>query len=119
MRIQRSIAHVSLTFTFLAAVSLRGQAAEYAYSTYALGESAFSAGVTPPPGTYVTTEIGFINAKLAGNTSFGGVTVNVGATADFFSTALNLVRARSEGVGRQSWAVRNCSCRLGGLRRQH
>jgi hypothetical protein len=32
-------------------------AAEYGFSTYGLGSSAFSAGVTPPPGTYVTEAV--------------------------------------------------------------
>jgi len=33
---------------------LSASATEYAFSTYGLGAAAFGAGVTPPPGTYVT-----------------------------------------------------------------
>ena len=76
MRIQRLIARVLLTVGLLTTTSIRGEAAEYAYSTYALGESAFRAGVTPPPGTCVTTVIGTVSAELAGTTSLGGITVN-------------------------------------------
>src|SRR5262245_10460053 len=47
-----------LTVSLLMATSGFGQAAEYGFSTYALGESAFSAGLTPPPGTYVTAVTG-------------------------------------------------------------
>jgi hypothetical protein len=65
---------------------------EYALTTYALGESAFSAGMTPPPGTYVTTVTGYFSGELGGGTaSFGGVTVNAGAKADIFSTAVNIL----------------------------
>jgi hypothetical protein len=91
MRIQCFIARAFLTFTFLAAASLRGQAAEYAYSTYGLGESAFSAGVTPPPGTYITAVTGYFSGEIAGTVSFGGVTLNAGVKADAFSTGLNLL----------------------------
>ena len=64
---------------------------QYAYTTYALGESAFSAGLTPPPGIYVSTVIGTYDGKLAGTADFGGVTINAGAKADIFTTALNLL----------------------------
>jgi hypothetical protein len=39
-------------------------AVEYAFSTYALGESAFSAGVTPPAGTYVTAVVGNYSGEI-------------------------------------------------------
>jgi hypothetical protein len=80
-----------LTVSLLTAASLRAQAVEYAFTTYALGESAFSAGVTPPPGTYVTAVTGYFSGELAGTASFGGVTINAGAKADIFSTAVNLL----------------------------
>jgi hypothetical protein len=80
-----------LTVSLLTVASHRGQAVEYAFPTYALGESAFSAGVTPPPGIYLTTAIGVFDSKLAGTASFGGVTVNAGAKLDVFSPALNFL----------------------------
>ena len=80
-----------LTVLLLTAASLRAQAVQYAYTTYALGESAFSAGLTPPPGIYVSTVIGTYDGKLAGTADFGGVTINAGAKADIFTTALNLL----------------------------
>jgi hypothetical protein len=80
-----------LAGSLLTATSLRAQAVEYAFSTYPLGESAFSAGLTPPPGVYISTAIGVLNAKLAGTASFGGVVLNAGAKADVVSTDLNLL----------------------------
>jgi hypothetical protein len=80
-----------LAVSLLTAASLRAQAVEYAFTSYALGESAFSAGVTPPPGTYVSAVVGTFSAELAGTASFGGVTINAGTKADIFSTAVNLL----------------------------
>src|SRR5215831_12404413 len=81
MNMQRSIACGFLTVALITAGSFRAQAVEYAFTTYALGESAFSAGLTPPPGIYVTTVIGTYDGKLAGTADFGGVTINAGAKA--------------------------------------
>jgi hypothetical protein len=67
------------------------QAAEYGFSTYGLGESAFSAGVTPPPGTYVTAVTGFYSGKITGAVSFGGVTLNAGVKVDAFSSGVDLL----------------------------
>jgi hypothetical protein len=69
----------------------RAQAVEYAISTYALGESAFSAGVTPPPGTYVTAVTGFYSGEIGTNVSFGGATLNAGAKVDAMSSGLNVL----------------------------
>jgi hypothetical protein len=80
-----------LTVSLLTVASLRAQAVEYALTTYSLGQSAFSAGVTPPPGVYVSTVIGTFDGVLAGTASFGGVTVNAGAKLDVFSPALNFL----------------------------
>ena len=52
------------------------RAAEYAFSTYALGESAFAAGVTPPPGTYVTSATGLYSAEIGTAVEFGRVVIN-------------------------------------------
>jgi len=49
MRIHQSFSPSVLAFSFIIAASMHAQASEYAFSTYALGESAFSAGVTPHP----------------------------------------------------------------------
>ncbi len=62
-------------------------AGEYGFSSYGLGSSAFSAGVTPPPGTYVTFVSGFYQAKIGGEIPFGGVTLNAGAKLEFFQSA--------------------------------
>ena len=80
-----------LTVSLLTVASHRGQAVEYAFPTYALGESAFSAGVTPPPGIYISTVIGTFNGELAGTATFGGVTVNAGAKVDAFMPALSFL----------------------------
>jgi len=49
MCIHRLVVRSFLTVSLLTAASLRAQAVEYAFATYGLGESAFSAGVTPHP----------------------------------------------------------------------
>ena len=49
----------------LLASAVESTAAEYAFSTYGLGSAAFAAGVTPPPGTYVTEAISFYSAISA------------------------------------------------------
>lgn len=71
---------------------------EYGLSTYGLGSSAFSAGVTPPPGTYLTFVSGFYQAKIGGQLPFGGVTLNVGSKLDFFQAALNGLYVRDQTV---------------------
>jgi hypothetical protein len=64
-------------------------AAEYGFSSYALGGNAFGAGATPPPGIYVTTVTGFYSGKVGVDVDFNNVTVSAGAKVDFFTTALN------------------------------
>ena len=59
MRIHQSLWGYALTSCCLLVASTHADAAENASSTYALSESAFSAGVTPPPGTYVTVVTGY------------------------------------------------------------
>jgi hypothetical protein len=82
-----------LALSLLAAASIPARAVEYAFTTYALGESAFSAGVTAPPGTYVTAVVGFYTGEVGTTVSFGGVTLNAGAKGDAFSGGLNLLYA--------------------------
>jgi hypothetical protein len=91
MRIHQFLYGYALTIGCLLAASTRADAVEYAFSTYALGESAFSAGVTPPPGIYVSTVIGTYNGQLSGTASFGGVTINAGTKADAYSTAMSFL----------------------------
>jgi hypothetical protein len=67
------------------------RAAEYAFSTYALGESAFAAGVTPPAGTYVTAVTGFYSGEIGTSVDFGRVVINAGAQVDFFTSGLNIL----------------------------
>jgi hypothetical protein len=67
------------------------EAAEAGFGTYGLGTNAFGAGVTPPAGTYVTAVAGFYQADIGGQVPFHGVTLNAGATVDFFTSALNVL----------------------------
>jgi hypothetical protein len=67
-------------------------AAESAFSAYGLGTSAFEAGVTPPPGTYVSAGVAHIGGDISGALTFGGITLNVGMEIrDFFSPSANLL----------------------------
>jgi hypothetical protein len=66
----------------------KGEAAEAAFGSYAVGGNAFSAGVTPPPGTYVSTVVGFYHADISGALPFHGIILNAGAKIDFFTSAL-------------------------------
>jgi hypothetical protein len=63
----------------LIASGMQSDATEYAFSTYGLGGAAFGAGVTPPPGTYVTEATSFYSANIGATVSFGGITLNPGA----------------------------------------
>jgi hypothetical protein len=91
MLIHRLSFRCLLTASLVAATSIPARAVEYAFSLYGLGEGAFSAGVTPPPGTYVTAVAGFYSGEIGTTVSFGGVTLNAGAKADAFSSGLNLL----------------------------
>jgi hypothetical protein len=91
MRIHQSLCAYALTSCCILAASTRADAAEYAFATYGLGESAFSAGVTPPPGTYVSVVTGYFSGDIKGAVSFGSLTLNAGFRGDILSTALNLL----------------------------
>jgi hypothetical protein len=71
--------------------STEARATEYAFSTYALGQSAFAAGVTPPPGTYVTSATGFYSADIGSPVEFGRVVINPNAKVEFFTSGLNVL----------------------------
>ncbi len=90
----------------------RARADEYGFSTYALGGSAFGAGQTPPPGTYVTYISGFYEGKIDTSVTFGNVTVNAGAKVDFFQMALNGLYIPNQMVlGGRAWVFRHYTCR--------
>lgn len=61
------------------------RAAEYTFSTYGLGGTAFGAGVTPPAGTYVSTGASFYRGDISGNINIGGVVFNAGAKAELLA----------------------------------
>lgn len=70
------------------AVADRARAAEAGFTTYGLGSAAFGAGVTPPPGTYVSFVSGFYEGEIKGAVTRGGVTLDLGMKAEFFSQAV-------------------------------
>src|SRR6185295_12174332 len=73
------------------AAATSANATEYGFSTYGLGGNAFGAGVTPPPGTYVTEATAFYNASIGATVNFGGVILNPGAKVEAFSAATNIL----------------------------
>jgi hypothetical protein len=67
------------------------QAAEYGFTTYPLGSAAFGAGITPPPGTYVTDSISYFTGSIGGNIDIGGIVFNGGAKVEFFSEGVSIL----------------------------
>lgn len=65
------------------------QADEFAFSAYGLGGAAFGAGLTPPPGTYVSFVAGYYAGAIRGPVTVGGLVFDAGAKASFFQAALN------------------------------
>jgi hypothetical protein len=90
MRIHRSFS-LLLGLSLLAAAIGDARAVQYALGTYGLGSEAFDAGVTPPPGTYVTTAYSYYSATIGTAVDFEGVRLNAGARAQIFESALNLL----------------------------
>jgi hypothetical protein len=76
----------------------QASAAEYAITTYPLGSLAFGAGITPPPGIYVTNADAFFTGSIGGNVNFGGHVFNSGAKIDFFSEELDILYVPSTKV---------------------
>jgi hypothetical protein len=76
---------------FLLAGGVGAKADEYAFSSYGLGGSSFGAGITPPPGTYVTDLSAFYEGKIGTSVEFGGVTLNAGAKVQYFTEGFNLL----------------------------
>jgi hypothetical protein len=62
---------------------------EFGFSSYGLGGAAFGAGVTPPPGTYITFVSGYYEGRINAPVTLGNVTLQTGAKVDFFQEALN------------------------------
>jgi hypothetical protein len=66
-------------------------AAEYAFTTYPLGSYAFDAGVTPPPGIYVTDSLSYLAVSIGGNIQLGGLVFDAGAKAQFFVEEVSIL----------------------------
>lgn len=64
---------------------------EFAFSSYGLGGAAFGAGVTPPQGTYVTFVSAYYDGEITGPVTIGGIVLDVGMGAKFFSQAANIL----------------------------
>ena len=81
---------IALTFGALSLLHVpQARGDQYGLSSYGLGGSAFGAGQTPPPGTYVTYLSGFYEGKIDTAVTFDNVTVNAGAKVEFFEMAVN------------------------------
>lgn len=65
------------------------RADEFGFSSYGLGGSAFGAGASPPPGTYITSISSFYDAKVNSTVTLGNVTLAAGAHVEFFLAAVN------------------------------
>ena len=66
---------IALTFGALSLLHVpQARADQYALSSYGLGGSAFGAGQTPPPGTYVTYFSSFFDGKIDTTVDFDNVT---------------------------------------------
>lgn len=85
----RMSSHVIAAGALMWAAALPSHAAETGFSTYGLGGASFGAGVTPPPGTYVTTAVGYYAGNIEGSVTVGNVLVDVALKASFLSVALN------------------------------
>ena len=86
----KKIASIASAVALCFAVS-EGNAAEDAFTSYPLGVLAFGAGITPPPGIYVTDAISFFSGNVGGNFDFGGRTFNSGVKADIFLDSTNIL----------------------------
>ncbi len=68
MQMRRTV----LIAVFLLTSALHAQADEFGFSSYGLGGAAFGAGVTPPPGTYVTFVSGYYEGEINSPVTLGG-----------------------------------------------
>ena len=90
MRTARYLLVAAVAGCFSLQTNLEAKAAEYALSSYVLGQNAFGAGITPPAGTYVSVVPYIYSANIGGGgVDFGGVTLRAGAHIDFLVSAIN------------------------------
>jgi hypothetical protein len=75
----------------LSSVVSQASAAEYAFTTYPLGTLGFGAGITPPPGFYVTEAVSFYEGSIGGNFNFGERIFNAGVKANIFLDDVNFL----------------------------
>lgn len=89
MRLKQSSVVCLMAASLLAAGSPKAGAAEYTFSTYGLGGTAFGAGVTPPPGNYVSAATTFYRGRISGNINFGGIVFDAGARVELLAGAVS------------------------------
>lgn len=65
------------------------RADEFGFSSYGLGAAAFGAGVTPPPGTYLSYVNAYYQGTIGGPVTLGGVLIDAGLKVDYYSSAVN------------------------------
>jgi hypothetical protein len=90
-RKQRCLSRILFVGCACLIIPSSASAVEYALGTYGLGSSAFGAGVTPPPGTYLTEVFSWYDARVGTAITFGDDTLNAGARAQIFLEATNLL----------------------------
>jgi hypothetical protein len=91
MRARQFLSRAFVAGCIFVVAGAEARATEYAFSTYGLGQNAFGAGVTPPPGTYVTAVTGVYSGEIGSSVDFGHVVINAGAKVDFFTSGLNVL----------------------------
>jgi hypothetical protein len=89
---------LALLGSLLVGSATQGDAAEYGFSSFPLGSNAFGAGITPPPGIYVTEVFGSYEASISRPVPFGRVVLNAGATVDAFVAGTNFLYVRQSKV---------------------
>jgi hypothetical protein len=82
------IALLAFATLLLGCVS-QARADEFGFSSYGLGAAAFGAGVTPPPGTYISFVSGYYEGEISAPVTLGNVTLQAGAKVKFFQEGLN------------------------------
>lgn len=98
MRKARLLGTAALALSVLFSGATRSGAAEYAFTTYPLGSTAYGAGVTPPPGTYVTDTISYFSGSIGGDLNIGGHLFDAGGTAKIFSEGVSILIVPQETV---------------------
>lgn len=87
----KQFATAALALSALFIDSSQSSAAEYAFTTYPLGSLAYGAGVTPPPGVYVTDTISYFTGSIGGDINIGGRIFDAGAKAKIFSESVSIL----------------------------